>query len=113
MALQIQPLPLAGLPLSRFTRRGRKGYLLLLCVAEQYRGAVEPCETEGLKKSTRLFITFTPIFRNLIRAMAIWYFVEPQALWLYGFNPFPLRDFPYLVSLAGAEKVALRLILCL
>ena len=25
--------------------------------------------------------------------------------WLYGFNPFPLRDFPYLVSLAGAEKI--------
>ena len=25
------------------------------------------------------------------------------------FNPFPLRDFPYLVSLAGAEKITLRL----
>ena len=59
-AVIFQPLPLAGLPLSRFTRRGRKGYstayegrqgnLLLLCVAEQYRGAVEPSETEGLEK---------------------------------------------------------------
>ena len=38
---------------------------------------------------------------------------EPRASWLYDFNPFPLRDFPYLVSLAGAEKVTLRLILCL
>ncbi|MBE6307605.1 MAG: hypothetical protein E7084_08150 [Bacteroidales bacterium] len=27
------------------------------------------------------------------------------ALWLYDFNPFPLRDFPYLTSFAGAEKV--------
>ena len=25
------------------------------------------------------------------------------------FNPFPLRDFPYLVLLAGAEKITLRL----
>ena len=60
MALRFQPLPLTGLPLSRFTRRGRedystanvsiKGNLLLLCVAEQYRGAVELCETEGLRK---------------------------------------------------------------
>ncbi|MBE6307508.1 MAG: hypothetical protein E7084_07645 [Bacteroidales bacterium] len=31
-------------------RRGRNGNLLLLCVAEQYRGAVEPSETEGLRK---------------------------------------------------------------
>ena len=30
-----------------------------------------------------------------------------MALRLYGFNPFPLRDFPYLVSLAGAEKITL------
>ena len=59
MALRFQPLPLAGLPLSHFVRRGRKDYstayasrkgnLLLLCVAEQYRGAVELCETEGLE----------------------------------------------------------------
>ena len=48
-ALRFQPLPLTGLPLSHFVRRGRKGNLLLLCVAEQYRGAVELCETEGLK----------------------------------------------------------------
>ena len=56
---------------------GIKGNLLLLCVALQYRGAVEPCETEGLKIILRVITTFTPIFRNLIRAMAIWYFVEP------------------------------------
>ena len=49
VALWFQPLPLAGLPLSHFVRRGRKGNLLLLCVAEQYRGAGELCETEGLK----------------------------------------------------------------
>ncbi|MBE6307132.1 MAG: hypothetical protein E7084_05695 [Bacteroidales bacterium] len=45
--------------------------------------------------------------------MAIRLFVEPQRLWLYGFNPFPLRDFPYLVSLAGAEKITPLHIHCL
>jgi len=83
-----QPLPLAGLPLSRFTRRGRKDYstayvgikgnLLLLCVAEQYRGAVEPSETEGLEKSTRIFTTFTPMLRNRIVPLAIRLFVESR-----------------------------------
>ena len=29
------------------------------------------------------------------------------------FNLYPLRDFPYLTAFAGAEKVTLRLILCL
>ena len=92
MALQIQPLPLAGLPLSRFTRRGRKDYstayvsikgsLLLLCVAEQYRGAVELSETEGLRKSIWVIITFTMMFRNQFVPQAIPLFVEPQALWL-------------------------------
>jgi len=50
---------------------------LLLCVAEQYRGAVELCETEGLEKSIWVIITFTMMFRNLISPLAIWYFVEP------------------------------------
>ena len=30
--------------------QGQKSIFLLLCVAEQYRGAGELCETEGLKK---------------------------------------------------------------
>jgi len=151
---------------------GIKGNLLLLCVAEQYRGAVKLSETEGLRKSIWVIITFTMMFRNSIAPLAVRLFVEsrrsrlvsgtdknntsayslprraratsvkcgyaqdahlctllplsrhePQALWLYGygislaysqqwlygFNPFPLRDFPYLVSLAGAEKITLRL----
>ena len=58
--------------------RDIKGNLLLLCVAEQYRGAVELCETEGLKKSIRLFISFTPIFSNVF---------VPSALRLTLFTP--------------------------
>ena len=94
---------------------------MLLCVAEQYRGAVEPCETEGLEKSIVVIISFTMMFRNASVPSAIRYFVEPQRLWLVSgtdketpkfavfFNPFPLRDFPYLTTFAGAEKVTLRL----
>ena len=120
-----QPLPLAGLPLSRFTRRGRKGNLLLLCVAEQHRGAVELCETEGLEKSTRIFTTFTPMLRNRIVPLAIRLFVESRRSRLVAgtdketpkfavfFNPFPLRDFPYLTSFAGAEKITPLHIHCL
>ncbi|MBP3671845.1 MAG: hypothetical protein J6J06_07775 [Bacteroidaceae bacterium] len=35
------------------------------------------------------------------------------ALWLYKFNPFPLRDFPYLTTFAGAEKITPLHIHCL
>ena len=149
----LTPSP-CGTSLSHYVRRGRKGFLLLLCVAEQYRGAVELCETEGLKKSTRVFITFTPIFRNKFKPLPLRSFVEsrrlePRASLLYWpertkithlhihcpagaratsvvalrlmhsirllatealrFNPFPLRDFPYLTTFAGAEKVTRRL----
>ena len=57
------------------------------------------------------------MFHNLIKPLALWYFVEPQRLWLVAgtdkengifavfFNPFPLRDFPYLTTFAGAEKI--------
>ena len=129
--VRFQPLPLAGLPLSHYVRRGRKDYstayvsikgnLLLLCVAEQYRGAVELSEIEGLRKSIWVIITFTMMFRNQFVPQAIPLFVEPQRLWLVAstdketpkfavfFNPFPLRDFPYLTSFAGAEKITLRL----
>ena len=99
----------------------RIGNPLLLCVAEQYRGAGELSESEGLEKSTRVFITFTPMFRNVFVPQALRLFVESRRSRLVAgtdketqylrcfFNPFPLRDFPYLVSLAGAEKITLRL----
>ena len=84
---------------------------LLLCVAKQYRGAVELCETEGLRKSIWVIITFTPIFRNQFVPQAIPLFVEPQRLeprasWLYWpertrkrhlcglFQPLPLAGLP-------------------
>ena len=67
----------------------------------------------------------TPIFRNRFTPLAVWQFVESRRSRLVAgtdketpkfavfFNPFPLRDFPYLTPFAGAEKVTLRLILCL
>ena len=65
------------------------------------------------------------MFRNSIATLAIRLFVESRRSRLVAgtdketpkfavfFNPFPLRDFPYLTTFAGAEKVTLRLILCL
>jgi len=62
----------------------------------------------GTDKETSQIHSLLPLSRH-----------EPQASWLYalsipfaysqqrlyGFNPFPLRDFPYLTTFAGAEKV--------
>ena len=61
-----------------YSLQRQKSIFLLLCVAEQYRGAVELCETEGLKKSTRVFITFTPIFRNKFKLLPLRIFVESR-----------------------------------
>ena len=67
----------------------------------------------------------TPIFRNRFTPLAVWQFVESRRSRLVAgtdketpkfavfFNPFPLRDFPYLVSLAGAEKITPLHIHCL
>jgi len=78
VALRITILPLAQCGYGNSMPMGIKCNLLLLCVAEQYRGAVELCETEGLRKSTWVIIIFTPMFHNLIKPLAIRQFVESR-----------------------------------
>ena len=67
----------------------------------------------------------TPIFRNRFTPLAVWQFVESRRSRLVAgtdketpkfavfFNPFPLRDFPYLTTFAGAEKITPLHIHCL